>query len=85
MIHSLADHVQRFLHIHNKPPTLSFYDEMLLNKQQKEELTAKEQKRIMDLQRRKEEREVRSTLRNIEVFNYLFTDAFYTFSITYFF
>ncbi|XP_041355156.1 eIF-2-alpha kinase GCN2-like [Gigantopelta aegis] len=57
MIHNLADHVQRFLHANNKPPPISFYDEMLLNMRQREELTAKEQQRIMDLQKKKEERE----------------------------
>lgn len=36
MIFELAQHVQVFLHDHNKPGTKSFYEEMLLRKEEKE-------------------------------------------------
>lgn len=37
MIFDLAQTVQAFLHAHNKPPALSFYDEMLLQKFKRDE------------------------------------------------
>nr|WAQ68452.1 eIF-2-alpha kinase GCN2 [Haliotis discus hannai] len=57
MIHELAQHVQWFLHTNNKPPTQSFYDEMMENKRKQEEMVAQEQMKKMELQRRKEEKE----------------------------
>ncbi|XP_044265056.1 eIF-2-alpha kinase GCN2 [Tribolium madens] len=37
MIFQLAQHVQEFLHVHNKPSSKSFYDEMLQRQKEKEE------------------------------------------------
>lgn len=37
MIFQLAQHVQEFLHLHNKPTSKSFYDEMLQRQKEKEE------------------------------------------------
>lgn len=45
MIFELAQCVQVFLHEHNKPATKSFYDEMVIRQQQKEQLE-KEAKQI---------------------------------------
>lgn len=37
MIFQLAQHVQEFLHRHNKPGTKSFYEEMLTRKKEEEQ------------------------------------------------
>lgn len=38
MIFELAQYVQVFLHEHNKPATKSFYEEMVIRQQEKEQL-----------------------------------------------
>lgn len=49
MIFDLCQTVQSFLHDHDAPPPLSFYDQMLLNKQQKDE-EEKNQKKMKEFQ-----------------------------------
>jgi translation initiation factor 2-alpha kinase 4 len=58
MVFALCQHVQTFLHAHNKPPTKSFYDEMLLNQQREELKKAKAIEKQRELQRQKEEKTV---------------------------
>lgn len=58
MVLSLCQHVQTFLHAHNKPPTKSFYDEMLLNQQRQEMKKAKAMEKQLELQRQKDEKTV---------------------------
>ena len=60
MILELAQQVEKFLHAHNKPPTKSFYDDMMSRKKLQEE--QEEQKRQESLARlkEKEEKQVKS-------------------------
>ncbi|KAM4542402.1 eIF-2-alpha kinase GCN2 [Odontesthes bonariensis] len=55
MIYELADHIQGFLSVHNKPPSRSFHEEMLKNQQRQQEKRAQEEQQKMDQQRKKEE------------------------------
>ena len=58
MILELAQHIQKFLHKHNKPPTKSFYDEMLSNNKRKEEKLALEEQKKLDILKKKEDKKV---------------------------
>ncbi|GFO47295.1 eukaryotic translation initiation factor 2-alpha kinase 4 [Plakobranchus ocellatus] len=53
MLWQLATYVQEFLHKHNKPPELSFYEQMMTNKKQQEE-------RMQEQERVKQEEKVTS-------------------------
>lgn len=44
MIFELAQHVQAFLHEHNKPGTKSFYEEMLSRQKEREQIKMRAQK-----------------------------------------
>ncbi|XP_013386608.1 eIF-2-alpha kinase GCN2 isoform X2 [Lingula anatina] len=57
MVLELAQHVQDFLHKHNRPPAKSFYEQMMSNKKEREIQQAIEQKKKTDLLRKKEEKE----------------------------
>lgn len=72
MIFELAQTVQSFLHNHNKPPTKSFYDEMVLNNQKrdqdrlnilKREEDQKRQLLLYEVERRKEELKYETRIR----------------------
>ena len=51
MIFELAQHVQKFLHKHNKPPLGSFYDEMV-NKKKEQLQSEMDQKKLIEDQER---------------------------------
>jgi hypothetical protein len=57
MIYELCQYVENFLHANNKPPTVSFYEQMMLNQKTKEERKAKEHQRMQELQHKKEQQE----------------------------
>ncbi len=57
MIYELCQHVQKTLHSCNQPPAQSFYEQMLRNKQQKQEQLAQEEQRKVAILRRKEEKQ----------------------------
>eukprot|EP00058_Branchiostoma_floridae_P027964 XP_002613455.1 hypothetical protein BRAFLDRAFT_71943 [Branchiostoma floridae] len=59
MLLDLAQHVQTFLHAHNKPPRGSFYEEMMSNKRRQEEKVAREIQKKLDVQKRIQEKERR--------------------------
>ncbi|KAI8514989.1 Eukaryotic translation initiation factor 2 alpha kinase 4 [Branchiostoma belcheri] len=59
MLLDLAQHVQTFLHAHNKPPRGSFYEEMMSNKRRQEEKVAREIQKKLEVQKRIEEKERR--------------------------
>ena len=58
MILDLAQHVQGFLHSHNKPPSRSFYDEMLTNQRLQKEAVDKANQKKLDIQKKKELKQV---------------------------
>jgi len=58
MVLALCQHVQTYLHANNKPPSKSFYDEMLLNRQRQEQKEAKANEKRLELLRQKEQKEV---------------------------
>eukprot|EP00057_Strongylocentrotus_purpuratus_P031627 XP_785160.3 PREDICTED: eukaryotic translation initiation factor 2-alpha kinase 4 [Strongylocentrotus purpuratus] len=58
MILELAQHVQQFLHSHNVPGPKSFYEEMMSNQKRAEEKVAREQKKKMELRKKREELEI---------------------------
>ncbi len=59
MLLALCQFVQEFLHLHNKPPAKSFYEQMMTNRKRQEEMQAREQEKQMELQRKKQQREVK--------------------------
>lgn len=59
MIYELAQTVQAFLLKHNKPPRGSFYDEMLQQKQQREQ-------ELIDLKKQREHKERQNLLEEVE-------------------
>lgn len=61
MLLELSQHVQDFLHAHNKPPFKSFYEEMMVNKQKEQEKITREEQRKMQIMKRKEEKHVSET------------------------
>lgn len=58
MLLQIAQHVQQYLHAHNKPPAKSFYEEMMLNKRKQEEQKEEEQRQELERLKKKEEKEV---------------------------
>ena len=62
MILELCQHVEKYLHANNKPPALSFYEQMMSNQKSKEERMARENQRLQDLLSKKEKQEVNFTL-----------------------
>ena len=58
MILDLAQHVQGFLQSHNKPPSHSFYDEMLTNQRLQKEAIDKANQKKLDIQKKKEMKQV---------------------------
>ena len=46
MILQLTNHIQEFLHTHNKPPSLSFFEQMVANQMKQEELQHLEQQKL---------------------------------------
>lgn len=68
MIYELAQTVQAFLMKHNKPPRGSFYDEMLQQKQQREQeqLDLQKQKEFQERQNRLDEVKRRKELFQLE-------------------
>ncbi|XP_061166164.1 eIF-2-alpha kinase GCN2-like [Saccostrea echinata] len=60
MLLQIAQHVQQFLHAHNKPPAKSFYEEMMMNKRKQEEQKEEEQRKELEKLRRKEEKELQT-------------------------
>lgn len=68
MIYELAQTVQAFLMKHNKPPRGSFYDEMLQQKQQREQeqLDLQKQKEFLERQNRLDEVKRRKELFQLE-------------------
>ena len=68
MILDLCQHVQNFLHQHNKPPFKSFYEEMLSNKQKEDEKVFQAQQKRLEIKKKKEEKQVCNSLKlNIPV------------------
>ncbi|KAL5008543.1 hypothetical protein ScPMuIL_014124 [Solemya velum] len=57
MILELAQHIQKFLRAYNRPPSKSFYEEMMCNKRKQEEIQEREQQRKLLLLKQKEEKE----------------------------
>lgn len=60
MLLQIAQHVQQYLHAHNKPPAKSFYEEMMLNKRKQEEQKEEEQRQELERLKKKEEKELQS-------------------------
>jgi eukaryotic translation initiation factor 2-alpha kinase 4 len=58
MVFALCQHVQTYLHANNKPPSKSFYDQMLLNQQQLEQKKAMAMQKQRELQRQRDEKAV---------------------------
>jgi eukaryotic translation initiation factor 2-alpha kinase 4 len=58
MVLMFCQHVQTYLRDHNKPPTKSFYDEMLLNQQRNEQKEAQKHERRLELERKKQQKQV---------------------------
>lgn len=58
MVLELAQHVQTFLHIHDKPPTKSFYDQMMTSKRHQKEREEKEKEEILARRKQNEEKQV---------------------------
>lgn len=58
MVLALCQHVQTFLRTHNKPPSKSFYEEMLMNKQLQEQKAARANEKRLELERQKEQKQV---------------------------
>lgn len=58
MILDLCQHIQGFLHTHNRPPPSSFYEQMLQNKQRQDEVVQQEIDKHQEMLRQKEERQV---------------------------
>ena len=55
MIFAMAEHVRQFLHLHNKPPVKSFYDQMISHKTKLEIERNLELEKEMESNRRKDE------------------------------
>ncbi|XP_075783194.1 eIF-2-alpha kinase GCN2 isoform X2 [Pelodiscus sinensis] len=66
MIFELADHIQSFLSEYNKPPSKSFHEEMLKNRQKEQERLAQEEQRRVQEAKRREEQEQREILDEIQ-------------------
>jgi len=62
MVLRLCQHIQEFLHAHNKPPSKSFYEEMLHNRQLREQKQAREAEKRLELQRQREHKQVTDNL-----------------------
>ncbi|XP_048732268.2 eIF-2-alpha kinase GCN2-like [Ostrea edulis] len=60
MLLQIAQHIQQFLHAHNKPPAKSFYEEMMMNKRKQEEEKEEEQRKELERLKKKEERELQT-------------------------
>jgi len=58
MVLRLCQHIQEFLRAHNKPPSKSFYDEMLYNRQLQEQKQAREAEKRLELERQREQKQV---------------------------
>ena len=58
MVLRLCQHIQEFLRAHNKPPSKSFYDEMLHNRQLQEQKQAREAEKRLELERQREQKQV---------------------------
>ncbi|XP_032882473.1 eIF-2-alpha kinase GCN2 isoform X2 [Amblyraja radiata] len=66
MIYLLAEYVQSFLSENNIPPSKSFYEEMLKNQQEQQQLRALEQQSRMEEIKKHEEKMQREILEEIE-------------------
>jgi len=62
MILRLCQHSQEFLHAHNKPPSKSFYDEMLHNRQLQEQKQARAAEKRLELERQREQKQAGDNL-----------------------
>jgi len=62
MVLRLCQHIQEFLHAHNKPPSKSFYEEMLYNRQLQEQKQAREAEKRLELERQREHKQVADNL-----------------------
>jgi len=58
MVLLLCQHIQEFLRAHNKPPSKSFYEEMLYNRQLQEQKQAREAEKRLELERQREHKQV---------------------------
>ena len=58
MVLRLCQHIQEFLRAHNKPPSKSFYDEMLHNRQLQEQKQAHDAEKRLELERKREQKQV---------------------------
>ncbi|XP_064621826.1 eIF-2-alpha kinase GCN2-like isoform X2 [Lineus longissimus] len=58
MIYDLAQHVQNFLHLNNKPGPKSFFEEMMSNKKEKEEKEMREKQKKVDFLKKKEQKQL---------------------------
>ena len=62
MVFRLCQHVQEFLHAHNKPPSKSFYEEMIYNRQLQEQKQARQAEKRLELERQREHKQVSDNL-----------------------
>ena len=58
MVLRLCQHVQEFLRAYNKPPSKSFYEEMVYNRQLREQKQAREAEKRQELERQREQKQV---------------------------
>lgn len=73
MILELCQYVQAFLRDHNKPPSMSFYEEMVSNQKKQEEKLAKEQQKKQELIKKREEKQVEYLSDSLFLLNGAFT------------
>nr|KAG5714446.1 hypothetical protein BaRGS_006892 [Batillaria attramentaria] len=57
MVLDLVQLAQQYLHSHNRPPSKSFYDEMMSNKRKQQEEQAQQKQKQLELIRRREQKE----------------------------
>jgi len=74
MVLRLCQHIQEFLRANNKPPSKSFYDEMLYNRQLQEQKQAREAEKRHELERQREQKQVADNLSIalVEVMDFIF-------------